>query len=168
MRSLVWVDRNGRAEPIISDQAIYSWLSLAPDESRVLVGQQPDIWIYDLKRPGSKSRLTIEGATASNNTEPIWSHDGKSIFFSSNRGGDWDIYSQPTDRSLPAQVFLKRPNDQFASSTDSDGTLFFYELHPTTGGDIWALSPDGEVKSVRATRFNEYYPVVSPDGDHPL
>jgi exosortase/archaeosortase family protein len=53
--------------------------------------------------------LTVEG----NNFGPIWSYDGKDVYFCSNRGGDWDIYSQIADGSQPARTLLKRPYDQF-------------------------------------------------------
>jgi Tol biopolymer transport system component len=123
-----------------------------------------DIWIYDLERPGSRSRLTLQGSAGGNNADPLWSRDGKRIFFSSNRGGDWDIYSQPADSSLLPEVLLKRPYDQFPVSLTPDGTLLFFEYHPATGVDMWALSPDGKASPVRVTAFNEYGPSVSPDG----
>ena len=43
----------------------------------------------------------------------MWSRDGRRIVFASNRGGDWDIYSQPADGSRAAEVLLKRPSEQF-------------------------------------------------------
>jgi Tol biopolymer transport system component len=98
------------------------------------------------------------------NVAPIWSRDGKRVFFSSNRGGDWDIYSQPVDGSQLPKVLLNRPYEQDPVSVAPDGTLLFSERHPTTGTDIWALSPDGKTTPVRVTSFNELDPVVSPDG----
>ncbi len=53
---------------------------------------------------------------------PLWSRDGARIIFSSNRGGDWDIYTQPADGSRPAEALLKRPFDQFPESVLADGT----------------------------------------------
>jgi Tol biopolymer transport system component len=170
-RSLTWVDYDGKAEPLGTEQGRYLWLALAPDGSRALVGQVPDIWIYDLQRPGTRTRLTLQALKSEgtinlegNNFYPMWSRDGKRVYFASNRGGDWDIYSQPADGSQPAEVLLKRPYDQFPSSVAPDGTLLFAELHPTTGLDIWALAPDGKVTPVRVTPFNEADPIFSPDG----
>ena len=59
---------------------------------------------------------------------------------------------------------LERPNDQFPVSVTSDGTLFFRELHPLTGGDLWARSPDGKVTQVLVTQFNEWFCAISPNG----
>jgi serine/threonine protein kinase/Tol biopolymer transport system component len=162
--SLVWVGRDGKAELFAKEQALYSAVALAPDGSRALVGQGSDIWAYDLQRPGTRSRITLQGKAGGVNDDPIWSRDGKRIYFASNRGGNWDIYSQPADGSLLPEVLLKRPYDQFPYSVAPDGTLLFYEYHPTTGVDSWALSPDGKVAPVRVTPFNEYGSAISPDG----
>jgi Tol biopolymer transport system component/predicted Ser/Thr protein kinase len=167
-RSLVWVSRDGNAEAFFNEQSLYGWLAISPDGSRALVhdtvGPIADIWVYDLKRPGSRERFTLQGSAGGVNQNPIWSRDGKRIFFASNRGGNWDIYSQPSDGSKMPEALLKRPYDQIPFSISKDGALFFYEYHPTTGGDIWSLAPDGKATPVRVTSFNEFDPVVSPDG----
>ena len=92
----------------------------------------------------------------------MWSGDGARILFASNRGGDWDIYSQPADGSGPAEVLLKRPYDQFPYSMLPDGTLLYHEIHPKTARDLWTLSPDGKTSLLRATPFNEMSGQFSP------
>jgi Tol biopolymer transport system component/predicted Ser/Thr protein kinase len=167
-RSLVWVDRDGKADPLVREQAWYRQLSIAPDGSRALVfsgiGSSWDIWIYDLQRSGIRTRLTLQGTAGGVNFAPIWSRDGKHVYFSSSRGGDLDIYSQPADGSELPKVLLKRPYEQDPVSVVPDGTLLFSEWHPTTGTDILALSSDGKITPIRVTSFNELNPVVSPNG----
>jgi len=84
--------------------------------------------MHDLQR-GTRSPLTSGSA----NILPLWSRDGLRIVFASNRGGDWDIYSQPADGSQPAEPLLKRPYDEFPYSLLPDGTLLFDEIHPRSG-----------------------------------
>ncbi len=163
-RSLVWVNHEGKAEPLSKEQGLYLDVSLAPDGSRAAVIQMPDIWIYDLRRLGTRTRKTLGSEIDGDNYFPIWSRDGKRIYFQSNRTGDWDIYSQLADGSQPAEVLLRRADNQAPNSFSPDGTLFFSEFHHTTGTDIWALSPDGKTTPIRVSPYNEGEAIASPDG----
>jgi Tol biopolymer transport system component len=137
--SLVWVDHDGRIDPVGGDQDAYREVSLSPDGTAAVVRQRLSLWIHDLAR-GTRSPLT--SGNFSNNL-PLWSGDGRKIIFASTRGGDWDIFTQPADAPGPAAVFVKRPHDQFPYSILPDGTLLFVDIHPKTGRDLWTLSPDG-------------------------
>jgi Tol biopolymer transport system component len=159
--SLVWVDREGKIEPVIKDQALYREVSLSPDGLKAVVRYELDLWMHDLQR-GTRIRLT---SGTGGNILPIWSSDGARILFSSNRGGDWDIYSQPADASGPAEVLLKRPYDQFPYSMLPDGTLLYHEINPKTARDLWTLSPDGRTSLLRGTAFNEMSGQFSPGSD---
>ena len=158
--SLVWVDREGRAQPASSGQGQYRDAALSPDGSKVLVNHGPELWIHDFKR-GTQSRLTFPGSFA---TSPTWSPDGNTVLFASDIGGDFDIYSQPADGSRPAKLLLKRPYSQYPSSVGPDGTVAFAEAHPVTGEDLWLLSPDGKTTPYRVSRYFDSNPSFSPDG----
>jgi serine/threonine-protein kinase len=159
--SLVWVDREGTIEPVIKDQALYREVSLAPDGLKAVVRYELDLWMHDLQR-GTRIRLT---SGTGGNILPMWSSDGARVLFSSNRGGDWDIYSQPADASGPADVLLKRPYDQFPYSMLPDGTLLYHEINPKTARDLWTLSPDGKTSLLRGTPSNEISGQFSPGPD---
>jgi eukaryotic-like serine/threonine-protein kinase len=166
-RSLVWVDFDGKPEPLVTEQDRYSLVALSPNGTQALVSRIPDIWIYNLQRLGAPMRATMPGVTGEETSNsylfPIWNGEER-IYFASNSGGDWDIYSQPADNPHSAKVELKLPYDQWPSSVAPDGTLLIVEDHPTTGGDIWVLLPDGKRKPVRTTQFTEYFARFSPDG----
>jgi serine/threonine-protein kinase len=157
--SLVWIGRDGRVEPTGRKQDVYREVNISPDGTKAVVRVSLNLWIYDLQR-GTSSPLTSGNDS---NILPVWSRDGRRIVFASNRGGDWDIYSQPADASRAADVLLKRPSDQFPYSFAADGTLLFTEIGPKTGRDLWTLSPDGKASPVRVTGFNEYAAQFSPD-----
>jgi serine/threonine-protein kinase len=162
--SLVWVSRDGKVEPLGSDQDEYREVVLSPDGARAVVRHHADLWIHDLHR-GTRSRLTTDQGT---NILPLWTHDGTRIVFASNRGGDWDIYVQPADGSRPADALLKRPRDQFPLSMLADGTLLYTEIDAKTGRDLWVLSPDGKTSPLRVTPFNEMGGQFSPgEGNGP-
>ena len=161
--SLVWVDREGKIESLGMDQDMYREVTLSPDGSKTAVRDRLELWIHDLQR-GTRSRLTPANTA---NFMPLWSSDGTRIVFASNRGGDWDIYSQPADGSRPAQALLSRSYDQFPTSVLADGTVLYIEINPQTGIDLWTLAPgslsqQGMTSPFRVTPFNEGSAQVSP------
>jgi serine/threonine protein kinase len=161
--SLVWVDSDGKTEPLRKEQDVYQEVRISPDGAKAIVRSALNLWIHDLQR-GTRSPLTSGNDS---NILPVWSRDGRRILFASNRGGDWDIYSQAADGSGTAEILLKRPLDQFPYSVASDGTLLYTEIQARTGRDLWKLSPDGKVSPVRVTQFNELAPQFSPSREGP-
>ncbi len=156
--SLVWVDREGRAESLGKGQDLYRELRLSPDGMKAVVRVGLNLWIHDLQR-GTRAPLTSGNASS---FYQLWSPDPRRVIFGSNRGGDWDIYSQPADGSRSADVLLKQPSDQYPSSMAGDGTLLYFEINPKTGVDLWTLSPDGKTSPLRVTPFNEREGRFSP------
>ena len=59
---LVWVDRQGREEPLAADPLDYSRPDVSPDGGRVAVGSGAVIWIYDVILD-TPTRLTADYAT---------------------------------------------------------------------------------------------------------
>jgi Tol biopolymer transport system component len=101
---------------------------------------------------------------------PIWSADGRTIVFSSNRGGGLDLYREATDGSgHPQLVYADRHMKQATSLTPDGKYLLYWTSDPQTGLDMWVL-PDpltatpGKPFPFRQTRFNELGGQFSPDG----
>jgi Tol biopolymer transport system component len=51
--------------------------------------QNLDIWVMDLSRPERPAQITTNG---SHDDHPAWDPAGNSIYFRSNRGGEWAIW----------------------------------------------------------------------------
>ena len=139
---------------------------LSPDGTKAALKEGGDVWIHNLQR-GTRARLT---SASTSNHLPLWSSDGAQVIFGSNRGGDWDIYSQPADGSQAAEVFLARPYDQTPTSVLADGTVLYEEINPQTGFDLWVLSPGGVsqhrmASPLRVTPFNERDAEISPGSE---
>ncbi len=161
-KSLVWVDREGRARPLGGTERGYWYPRLSPDGRRVAVNiaepEQNDILVYDISR-GTTTLVTQEGV----NDFPVWSPDGKRVTFGSTTGGPANIFwVQPDGSSVPERLTASE-NDQTPASWSPDGkVLAFLE-----GGDIWVLPFDDAEQEPRPfvqTRFTEEYPTFSPDG----
>ena len=76
-RTLVWVHRDGREEPLPGHSpANLYWGRLSPDGARVAVNRREnrnqDIWVYHLS-PATQTRLTFHPA---DETNPLWTRDG--------------------------------------------------------------------------------------------
>jgi eukaryotic-like serine/threonine-protein kinase len=164
---LTWFDRQGNPAGTLGDTGDYSSPAISPDGSRVAVAMGPeatrDIWILDVAR-GTSTRFTFDPARDDN---PAWSPDGKNIAFSSNRGGQLDLYIKPADGSGEEKLLLKTAERKYVESWTKDGRfLLFTSEGPKTAADMWALPLPGQAKpvSLLQTQFDEGAARVSPDG----
>ena len=64
----VWVDREGREEPVAAESQAYAEFTLSPDGAQVAVRVTDDLWIYDLRRD-TLTRLTFDPARE---RFPLW------------------------------------------------------------------------------------------------
>jgi hypothetical protein len=98
-RTLVWVDRAGREQPISAPARPYLYPQLSPDGTRIGVhsaDQEADIWVWDLRR-AAFNRLTLDPAT---DQVLAWTPDGARIVFQSNRaGGQLNLWWKAADGS---------------------------------------------------------------------
>ena len=165
-RTLVWVDRSGKEEPIAAEPHAYMHPRVSPDGTRIAVyslDQQEDVWIWDLGR-AQLTRLTHDPGTDWN---PVWTPDSQRIVFSSNRGGPFNLWWQAADGTGDAERLTTARNVQFASGITPDGTAALYsEATPTMGPDLLQVALDGthRVTPLMQTRFDERNGIISPDG----
>ena len=120
LRTLSWVDRQGKEEPLGLAPARYSDPRISPDGTRVafsMAGENRNVWIWNLERP-SLTRLT-SGPTEE--LLPVWSRDSRRVFFTSDRTGNMDVYSQAADGATMDRVEFAGPGAQFSGSFTPDG-----------------------------------------------
>ena len=108
-RTLVWVDREGREEPVGAPPRPYYRPRVSPDGTRLAVevvdAANPDVWIYDLAR-GTSTKLTVDEAVDS---RPLWTPDGERVVFSSTREGGQNLFWRAAaDATGPVEA----PDDQ--------------------------------------------------------
>jgi hypothetical protein len=128
-RSLVWVDRSGKATPLPVPPDDYTMARISPDGSKIalVIGSAapvtdplPDLYVFDLKTE-NLSQLTFDVAS---DDGPVWSRDGGRIYYRSNAG---DPLASAI-RSLPAE----------------GGTPEFVARAEKSGRQLpWSISPDG-------------------------
>ena len=157
-RRVVWVDRLGRATPLPGGSELVSQATLSRDGRRVVYGSTPAQWVVDLST-GARTRLVSEFRT----WHGAWLPGDRRIALSSNRDGDWDLFTVDVDGGAFTPL-LKRPFAQHVQAVVADGTIVFIERQPATGTDLWSLAPDGRAAPLVVTGFNEDSASVSSDG----
>jgi serine/threonine protein kinase len=169
---LSWFDRKGNRIGSLGGAAQFNRLNFSPDRKNLAVsittGTNMDIWLYDVAR-GLPRRFTFDPASE---LDAVWSPDGQTIVFDSNRKGHFDLYRKSANGSgeeepLYSDNLEKRPT---RISPDGKFLLYFTVGDPKTGNDVWILpdplGPPGTVKpySLLQSQSNEQYAQFSPDG----
>ena len=162
LRTLVWVDRTGKEEPIAAPQRAYRHPRLSVDGRVALWSsdQEDDIWIWDLAR---LTRLTFDPGM---DRFPVWTPNGR-IVYTSSRGGALNLWWQAADGTGFAERLTKSGNNQFPTGITPDGkAVLFSESTPTMGTDLLQVALDEThlVTPLVQTKFDEFNGVVSPNG----
>lgn len=163
-RTLVWVDHEGREEPLAAPARAYAYARLSPDGSKVALdvrGQEGDVWIWDLARQ-TLQRLTFDPGP---NRGLAWSPDGTRLAFSVTRDGAENVYWQAPDGSGAAERLTTEPGGQIPTGFTPDGTRLL--LSPGFAPfSIRMLRMDGDRRTEPLIDgpFDNQGPAVSPDG----
>jgi Tol biopolymer transport system component len=102
------------------------------------VDGQAGVYVMDV--PGGtpeRVRALAGDGNASNNWVTSWSRDGRWLYFSSDRGGTWQLWKMRPDGTDLAQV---TQNGGFAATESVHGDTLFYSKHQARG--IW-MRPTG-------------------------
>jgi Tol biopolymer transport system component len=135
----------------------------------------------DGSTPGGVYLMTVNGSailplfeSPHQFTNPVWSSDGRYVFFNSNRSGTPSLWSVEVNDGKPlGEPVLREPGfspRRFLVFT-RDGTLFYG--HSELQLDIYIADLDpAALRVTNPTRITELfvgrnsYPVISPDGRH--
>jgi hypothetical protein len=170
---LLWFTRDGKPDGSIAQQERYYYPALSPDGNLLAVslfnGTEgiTNLWILDLKR-GTKSRFTFNNGVQ---IGPVWSVDGKTLYYASSLKGARHIYAKAADGSGTEQMILETQGvSEFPHSFTADGRYLLYthtsENSPQAKPDIWALPMFGDRRpfSIVETPFSSINPEASPVG----
>ena len=105
-------------------QSNAAWLrypAISPDGKTIAFGYKGDIYRVDVNG-GVAVPLTIHEAQ---DMMPVWSHDGKSIAFASDRYGNFDVFVIPASGGTPTRVTYNSAADYpFDFSVDNKQIIF--------------------------------------------
>ncbi|MGE5056141.1 MAG: protein kinase domain-containing protein [Acidobacteriota bacterium] len=166
---LAWVDRQGNGPTQIGREGGLTSFDIAPDGKSATVeianerSGNGELWLLDLQRQVT-TRLTTDDAFW--NWGPVWSADGKAVYFSSTRSGVSDLYEHLM-RNNEERTFLSGTKRLAALDVSRDGKFLLYEdLDPSSAADLWVLPLSGERKPFPfiKTNYMETSARFSPDG----
>jgi gamma-glutamyltranspeptidase/glutathione hydrolase len=133
----------------------------APD-GRLALSSDGDL-IVQAAADGAWIRLTTGPAW---DRDPAWTRDGSAIVFSSDRGGNFDLWRISVGSNgaigVPEQL-TKTPEDESAPSVARDGSIAFVRGHGNSAR-IWIRAADGTEKRLNTREQTESAPQFSPDG----
>jgi hypothetical protein len=182
----VWVDRQGRhGGPVVAtplENPLFPRLS--PDGKRLILRSgsfQGGIGTGVLSVFDLDGRPPVPLVNTGSNLSPVWSPDGKRVFFSSNRDGVPELYVIPSDGStLQPQKVMVTPKDPARDAIAATNYALIPVAWMPTGrlaltvvrGRGGALNSDvvtvpvegGEAEDFIRTEYGEDSVCVSPDG----
>jgi serine/threonine-protein kinase len=166
-RTLVWVDRSGREEPVPAEKRSYVYPRISPDGKRLALDsrdQQNDIWIWDFARR-TLSRLTFEPGL---NRAVVWTRDSQRVIFSAERDGRESLFWQAADGSGSPEQLTPTTQDrpQGPLSLSPDGKVLVFGEPGQPPFDLYTLTLDSErkVAPLLNQTYSEHNGEISPDG----
>ena len=157
-RRLVWIDRHGNVTLVPGEPDAISEATVSRDGRRIARRGFMSQWIEDLAT-GTRTRVISNILT----WQAGWLPNEDRLVISSNRGGDWDLFTVSAKGGGELKPLLIKPYTQHPLAVAGDGSIVYFENHPVTGGDLWVLTPDGKTRPLAVTPFNELSANVSPD-----
>ncbi|HPF70914.1 MAG TPA: protein kinase [Candidatus Krumholzibacteria bacterium] len=170
LSGLVWKDRRGAAQGPVADEDLYGLVSVSRDARYVAAAVTTnqtgtwDLWVVDVER-NFRTKFTTN---PSDENTPVWSHDSRTLYFTSDRAGKYDVYRKSLGSpDEPELVYDGRTSDLRLYDVTSDGrTLIFAAGSGTSQLDLFAVDLDDttKVRTIRSTPATDTAAVLSPDG----
>jgi Tol biopolymer transport system component len=142
--SPVWVDRRGAITGKLGVSALYREPRVSPDGTRALYYRMDrrrgtgDVWLQDLARHTTVRLTNDEWSEGS----LIWSPDGKTIAYGSDRDGPPDVYVQEVDSGTPPRKLFGTAGVEYPVSWLPGGRMLI--MTPT--GHV-VVRPDGTIEN---------------------
>jgi eukaryotic-like serine/threonine-protein kinase len=175
---LAWYDRTGKRLSSVGSPLAwlqtkyhrYQAIRFSPDQTHVALdtGDTSDIWILDLARD-TRTRFTSDPM---NDASPVWSPDGKRIFYTNDRDVLGAVYEKPTNGLGRETLLLKANKLLTPTGISADGKFLAIDAvdpsNPESAFDVWVLPLTGkDAKPIPfiETEFSDSTGQFSPDGN---
>lgn len=150
---LRWFDRSGKQLGILGEPTFQWDPRLSPDGRKIAADVNKasygygNIWMYDLATGG-----TIQVTFSKyDNTTPIWSVDGKHIFFAGKRQ-HYNIYQVDSRGGTAEKLIVEMESDVWPLDQSSDGEFLLYGQGINIGrgrSQLWVYPMQGKISPFR-------------------
>jgi len=147
-RSIVWMDSEGKTQPLIATAARYRDPSLSPDGKFLAVATglgQSEILIFDLERKVLSQRTFMKDCRI-----PAWTSDGRHILFACTADKEGTIWWVRADGSGEPYALYKAP-----------GSVERFSLSPD-GRTLLAVTHENEILSIALDTTDPDHPKAGP------
>ncbi|MGB3724966.1 MAG: S41 family peptidase [Glaciecola sp.] len=135
-----------------SDANWYRQTAISPNGETILFAAKGDIYSVSVNGGDATPVVSDKGWDG----YPVWSNDGKSIAFASDRNGSLDVYVMPLDNPVPTRLTYHSANDYPTDFTNNNNTVIF------SSGRV----PSSQSSGFPTTAINQLY-AISIDGGTP-
>jgi serine/threonine-protein kinase len=164
---LVWVSQKGEVTQAASGTRSYRHIRLSPDGKRAALGIdngfKVDLWVLDFQS-GTLTPLTDDGGARN----PVWSSDGKRVYFVSTRGGRAAFWWMNADGSSePVKLGQSKHNNAWNIDASPDRTTIVFNAiyNGTFNIETYSLDSSHAEREITASpRAAEVNGRFSPDG----
>src|SRR5262245_3562337 len=128
---------------------------ISPDGKQIAFAALGDLWIMTI---GSKPERITQDAFIE--TDPTWTHDGKSLVFSSDRAGSMDLWMRDLQTGRDRRL-TDLPNAEVNPAVSPDGTRVAFL---NQAGEIYTVNlQSSEIQKVHDATFSPGRPTWSAD-----
>ncbi|MGD0830411.1 MAG: hypothetical protein ABR907_05665 [Terracidiphilus sp.] len=138
---------------------------LSPDQKWMAISDQSQadhlstIYIVPIGG-GTPRRVTVNSPSYWHG----WSPDGKTLAYTAQRNGDFDIYTIPAGGGQETRLTTAKGLDD-GPEYSPDGKYIYFNSERTGHMQIWRMFADGSnQEQVTFDEFNNWFPHLSPDG----
>ena len=157
----------GTPEPIDTGTAIHcnNDHGLSPDQKWLAISDQSQAdhqsTIYIVPIGGGAPRRVTQNSPSYWHG---WSPDGKTLAFTGQRNGDFDIYTIPAAGGEETRMTTAKGLDD-GPEYSPDGKYIYFNSERTGRMQIWRMLADGsDQEQITSDEFNNWFPHISPDG----
>ena len=155
----IWMrEKNGKEYPISSftDGRTVKRLQWSPDDKYLLSDFKNQIYSINIETGVVRTILTTDHSATAETAS--WSKSGKSIYFSSDKDGDWQIYR--TSATGNGEIELITQSGGYSAQESDDGKLLYYLKYHKPG--LWRYSfkdkkEERVVEDIDVFSYNGWY-----------